>query len=116
MLFIFLNCCPYVGPAYSMPSCPMPLLKFPVSPAISIRFGTSGSNNLYDILSDNVSGVPKNVLQSIMGAAISSYSKLQCGRNNRFEETSRFLHLARRHKLCIQILSAIADFLDSVYG
>ncbi|XP_062109162.1 uncharacterized protein LOC133819824 isoform X2 [Humulus lupulus] len=66
--------------------------------------------------SDNAAGVPKHVLQSIIGSAIHSYSKLHCGRNNKCEETSRFLHLARRHKSCTQILSAVADFLDSAYG
>uniref|UniRef100_A0A803Q1W1 ARM repeat superfamily protein n=1 Tax=Cannabis sativa TaxID=3483 RepID=A0A803Q1W1_CANSA len=68
------------------------------------------------IESDNAAGVPKHVLQSIIGSAIHSYSKLHRGRNDKCEETSRFLHLARRHKSCTQILSAVADFLDSAYG
>ncbi|KAM6565406.1 hypothetical protein CsatA_024534 [Cannabis sativa] len=68
------------------------------------------------IESDNATGVPKHVLQSIIGSAIHSYSKLHRGRNDKCEGTSRFLHLARRHKSCTQILSAVADFLDSAYG
>ncbi|KAM6544664.1 hypothetical protein CsatB_025400 [Cannabis sativa] len=68
------------------------------------------------IESDNAAGVPKHFLQSIIGSAIHSYSKLHRGRNDKCEETSRFLHLARRHKSCTQILSAVADFLDSAYG
>ncbi|PON57236.1 Coatomer beta subunit [Trema orientale] len=65
---------------------------------------------------DSVAGFPKHVLQSVIGAAISSYSKLHYRRNDNFEETSRFLHLARRHKSSSHILSAVADFLDSIYG
>ena len=61
-------------------------------------------------------GIPKYHWQSIIGAALSCHSKLHYGDSYGFEETSKFVHLAKRHKSCLQVVSAVADFLDSVYG
>ncbi|KAL5542673.1 hypothetical protein UlMin_010383 [Ulmus minor] len=63
-----------------------------------------------------VMGIPKYHWQSIIGAALSCHSKLHYGDSYGFEETSKFVHLAKRHKSCLQVVSAVADFLDSVYG
>lgn len=58
-----------------------------------------------------VSGVPKTTWQSIIGAALISHTKL-----GRFAETSKVLRLASSHRSSLQVISAAADFLDSVYG
>lgn len=64
---------------------------------------------------DTVSGVPNKRWQGIIGAAISSYSKMHHGEDG-FKETGKILSLARRHRSCLQVLSAVADFLDSING
>lgn len=47
---------------------------------------------------------------------LNSYYKLSHGKKSELDEISRFLHLGKRHKSCSQVLVAVADFLDSMYG
>ncbi|ONI16067.1 hypothetical protein PRUPE_3G077100 [Prunus persica] len=68
------------------------------------------------IEADNIAGFPKHTWESLIGATLNSYYKLTRGKNSELDETSRFLHLGKRHKSCLQVLVAVADFLDSVYG
>ncbi|XP_048334306.2 uncharacterized protein LOC107422300 isoform X3 [Ziziphus jujuba] len=65
---------------------------------------------------ENVASLPRKASESIIGAALKSYSQLLCGKKYGFDETREFLQLARRHKSCSQVLSAVADFLDSFHG
>ncbi|CAK9136502.1 unnamed protein product [Ilex paraguariensis] len=62
------------------------------------------------------SGFPKNTWQSLIGAALSSYNKLRSAQKSGDEESAvcKFLYLAKRYKSSSQILSSVADFLDSV--
>ncbi|KAI5337169.1 hypothetical protein L3X38_016438 [Prunus dulcis] len=68
------------------------------------------------IEADNIAGFPKHTWESLIGATLNSYYKLIRGKKSELDETSRFLHLGNRHKSCPQVLVAVADFLDSVYG
>ncbi|KAI8538103.1 hypothetical protein RHMOL_Rhmol09G0076200 [Rhododendron molle] len=62
---------------------------------------------------DNIAGFHKHAWQSLIGAALSSFNKLSSGNLNR-EVVSTFLQVAARYKSSSQILSAVADFLDSM--
>ncbi|KAL2923314.1 Small subunit processome component 20-like protein [Bienertia sinuspersici] len=65
---------------------------------------------------DVVAGVPKQAWHGLIGAALHSYHNT--GRPERFEleHTSRILHLGKSYRSSQQILSAVADCLDSSYG
>ncbi|VFR01143.1 unnamed protein product [Cuscuta campestris] len=56
--------------------------------------------------------------QCLIGSTLSSFLKLLDVQNAALmeSEVSKFLDLARRHRLCPQILSGVADILDSIYG
>lgn len=54
--------------------------------------------------------------ESIIGAALSSYNRLRSKSNSGAEETEKFLTLAKRYRLSSQVLSAVADHLESKYG
>lgn len=64
----------------------------------------------------NTVGCTKNTWESLIGCCLSSYYKLHCGRQICYEEStvSKLLDLAKRYKSCSQILSTVADFLDSM--
>lgn len=72
-------------------------------------------SRLLVIESDNIAGFHKHTWESLIGAALSSYNKMRSG-NIRDEEVSKFLQLARRYTFSSQILSSVADFLDSMDG
>lgn len=63
-----------------------------------------------------IAGFPKSTWQSLIGISLNSYYKLACGKISELQETTRFLTLGKRHKSCSQVLVAVADFLDSLYG
>ncbi|KAM3327222.1 small subunit processome component 20 isoform X1 [Capsicum chacoense] len=68
--------------------------------------------------SANIAGHPRTTWQSLVGAALGSYIKSLDNQKSRCDDSvvSRFLDLARKHKTCSQVLSAVADLLDSVCG
>lgn len=70
------------------------------------------------LFSADIAGHPRTTWQSLVGAALGSYCKLVANQNSRFDDSvvSSFLDLARKHKTCSQVLSPVADFLDSVCG
>ncbi|XP_060178660.1 uncharacterized protein LOC132608895 isoform X2 [Lycium barbarum] len=78
-------------------------------------------NALDELLSTesaDIAGHPRTTWQSLVGAALGSYCKLLANQNSRCDDSvvSRFLDLARKHKTCSQVLSPVADILDSVCG
>jgi U3 small nucleolar RNA-associated protein 20 len=75
-------------------------------------------DRLLVIDSEIISGHSKDTWQSIIGAALSSYHKLNIVHQTAYEESSvsRFLNLAKKYKTSTQILSAVADFTDSIFG
>ncbi|KAL6992171.1 hypothetical protein U1Q18_010278 [Sarracenia purpurea var. burkii] len=60
------------------------------------------------------SGFHKHIWQSLIGAALGSYNKLRSDNIIRNEEVSKFFLLTRKYRSSSQILSAVADFLDSM--
>ncbi|KOM39691.1 hypothetical protein LR48_Vigan03g307300 [Vigna angularis] len=63
-----------------------------------------------------IGDMSKRALESIIGAALSSYNRL-C--NHSFcgaDETEKFLSLAKRYKLSPPVLLAVADYLEFKYG
>lgn len=72
--------------------------------------------HIFVITSQELAGLPQNIWYSLIGAALRSYHKLVFRRGMAYEESAviKFLDLAGRYKLSPQILSAVADILDSV--
>lgn len=71
---------------------------------------------IFVLFSGSVAGLPKQTWQSVLGAALSSYNKSHICEESRPKETGKFLYLAKRYKSSAQVLSAVADYLDFVYG
>lgn len=70
----------------------------------------------FNCSSDNIAGIPKSTWLSLLGTALISYHKLLLVRKTGHSETSTFLRLAKRHKSSPQVLFAVAEFLDSIFG
>lgn len=68
------------------------------------------------ILLDKIAGIEKLTWQSLLGAALTSYDKMLLHSKSGLSETSNFMRLAKRFKSSSQVLSAVADFLDSLSG
>ncbi|XP_059666315.1 uncharacterized protein LOC132312087 [Cornus florida] len=64
--------------------------------------------------SDNVAGIHKHTWQSLIGAALTSFHKLHFANKTGHEEVGKYLDLAKRYKSSSQILTTVADFLDSL--
>nr|XP_018626916.1 small subunit processome component 20 homolog isoform X2 [Nicotiana tomentosiformis] len=78
-------------------------------------------NALDELLSTesaDIAGHPRTTWQSLVGAALGSYYKSLANQNSRSDDSiiSRILDLSRKHKTCYQVLSPVADILDSVCG
>ncbi|KAG1347740.1 hypothetical protein COCNU_06G015690 [Cocos nucifera] len=73
-------------------------------------------DQLLELEADQLATLPKSTWQSLLGAALSSYHKLLLIKQLRHSEASDFLRLAKRHKTSLQVLSAVAEFLDSVFS
>ncbi|GMH20278.1 hypothetical protein Nepgr_022119 [Nepenthes gracilis] len=73
-------------------------------------------DQMLNIESGDIAGLPRHTWQSLIGAALSSYHKLTMAQVNKPEHTSRILDLAKRYKSSPQILSSVADFLDFMHG
>lgn len=72
--------------------------------------------NLYVFLSGCIAGLSKQAWQSVIGAALGSYNKSHNAKKFGPEDTCKFLHLAKKYRSSSQVLSAVADYLDFVYG
>ncbi|KAL6881997.1 hypothetical protein ACP4OV_011469 [Aristida adscensionis] len=65
---------------------------------------------------ESINSLPKTRWRSLLGAALSSYHELLLGNTSRNSELCLFLSLAKRHSTCQQVLSAVAEYLDSLQG
>jgi len=68
------------------------------------------------IRSDDLAGISKQMWQSVIGAALNGHHMARVGVGSEPEHTSNILCLAKKYKSSRQILSAVADYLDSIYG
>ncbi|KAG2589626.1 small subunit processome component 20 homolog [Panicum virgatum] len=73
-------------------------------------------DRLLEVEEENVNGLPKATWRSLLGAALSSYHELLVVNANRNSELSFFISLAKSHSTCPQVLSAVAEYLDSLQG
>ncbi|WOK99438.1 small subunit processome component [Canna indica] len=73
-------------------------------------------DHLLETEADKIADVPTSTWQSIIGAALSSYHKLLIMKKFEASEASTFLHLAKRHKSSLPVLSAVAEYMDSIFG
>ncbi|KNA06859.1 hypothetical protein SOVF_177220 isoform A [Spinacia oleracea] len=65
---------------------------------------------------DVVTGVPKRTWQGLIGAALHSYHNTGRPERCELEDISKILRLGKSYKSSQQILSAVADYLDSSCG
>lgn len=63
-----------------------------------------------------MNGLPITTWKSLLGAALSSYHELLLVNTSRNSELSFFISLAKTHSTCPQVLSAVAEYLDSKQG
>ncbi|KAF0916337.1 hypothetical protein E2562_005936 [Oryza meyeriana var. granulata] len=73
-------------------------------------------DRLLEVEEENISGLPKTTWRSLLGAALSSYHELLLINNSKNSEIGHILSLAKRHSTSPQVLSAIAEYLDSLPG
>uniref|UniRef100_A0A0D3EQK8 Uncharacterized protein n=1 Tax=Oryza barthii TaxID=65489 RepID=A0A0D3EQK8_9ORYZ len=64
----------------------------------------------------SISGLPKTTWRSLLGAALSSYHELQLINTSISSGIGQILSLAKKHSTSPQVLSAIAEYLDSLHG
>ncbi|XP_074320646.1 uncharacterized protein LOC141657349 isoform X2 [Silene latifolia] len=65
---------------------------------------------------DSFGGVSKEIWQSFIGATLYSYQAAGIIESDEVEHTSRVLHLAKKYKSSRQVLSAVAEYLELIYG
>jgi len=73
-------------------------------------------DQLLEMEKDSISGLPKDTWISLLGAALLSYHELLLVSVSKNSELSLFLSIAKRHSTCPQVLSAVAEYLDSLLG
>lgn len=73
-------------------------------------------DQLLEVEEDSISGLPKNTWRSLLGASLLSYHELLPANVSRNSESGLFLSLAKKHSTCPQVLSAVAEYLDSLHG
>lgn len=73
-------------------------------------------DRLLEVGEGNMNGLPMTTWRGLLGAALSSYHKLLLVNTSRNSEFSFFLSLAKSHSTCPQVLSAVAEYLDSLQG
>ncbi|XP_068649715.1 uncharacterized protein [Aristolochia californica] len=66
--------------------------------------------------SERIGGIVKPAWQSLVGAALASYQKVLCCKNAELSEISYFISHAKKYKSSQQVLSAVAEFLDSAFS
>ncbi|WVZ69932.1 hypothetical protein U9M48_018646 [Paspalum notatum var. saurae] len=71
---------------------------------------------LLEVREENMNGLPLPTWRSLLGAALSSYHELLLVNTSRNSELGFFISLAKSHKTCPQVLSAVAEYLDSLQG
>ncbi|XP_038874757.1 LOW QUALITY PROTEIN: small subunit processome component 20 homolog [Benincasa hispida] len=101
ILWGVIRCCPYI-------------VKFQANSSLLVDL-IDALDRLCTVEGD-IFGVPKENLESIIGATIGSYLKLLSSKKVGLEELNRFVYLAKRYSSCSQVLVAVADYLDFIYG
>lgn len=73
-------------------------------------------DHLLTVKAGYVGDMSKKAWESIMGAALSSYTRLYSNSNHGADETGKLLSLAKRYKSSSQVLLAVTAYLEFMYG
>nr|CAB3473394.1 unnamed protein product [Digitaria exilis] len=73
-------------------------------------------DRLLEVGEEDINGLTSTTWRSLLGAALSSYHELLLVNTNRYSELNFFISLAKSHSTCPQVLSAVAEYLDSLQG
>ncbi|KAF5199197.1 Small subunit processome component 20-like protein [Thalictrum thalictroides] len=102
-LWGILNCYPHISNSKANPSLILDLVD--------------ALDKLPMIEADEVAGVPTCTWQSLVGAALACYHRLQLSEKSALtQKTKTFLDLAKKYRSSSQVLFAVAEFLDAVQG
>ncbi|XP_076896866.1 uncharacterized protein LOC143550000 [Bidens hawaiensis] len=101
-------------------SCYSYMTDFEANPQVLMEFVEALDRllmvNSSMILSATIAGLPRRVWESLIGAGLASYQRLSFSQTAKHDElpVDKFLYFAKRYKCSVHILSAVADFLDSL--
>eukprot|EP00268_Persea_americana_P031222 TRINITY_DN30328_c0_g1_i1.p1 TRINITY_DN30328_c0_g1~~TRINITY_DN30328_c0_g1_i1.p1 ORF type:complete len:2757 (-),score=438.74 TRINITY_DN30328_c0_g1_i1:344-7405(-) len=104
-----------LGVLWGIICCYHHFLGLAANPSVMMNF-INALDLFLTIEADKIAGVEKLTWQSLLGAALTSYDKMLLHSKSGLSETSNFMRLAKRFKSSSQVLSAVADFLDSLSG
>lgn len=68
------------------------------------------------VIADKIENMLKSTWQGILGGVLSSYHKLLLVNKLATSEVKTFWNLAKKHKSSLQVLSSVAEYLDSISG
>lgn len=96
-------------------SCYSYMTEFQANPSILMEF-VEALDRLLMINSETVAALSRRTWESLIGAGLASYQKLCFSQMAGHDElpVDRILYFAKKYKSSIHILSAVADFLDSL--
>ncbi|KAL8239479.1 hypothetical protein R6Q59_016046 [Mikania micrantha] len=96
-------------------TCYSYMADFQANSCLLIEF-VEAIDRLLTVNSETIATLPRGVWESLIGAGLASYHKLSFGQIAKHDELplDKFLYFAKKYKFSIHILSAVADFLDSL--
>ncbi|KAJ9555652.1 hypothetical protein OSB04_010266 [Centaurea solstitialis] len=96
-------------------SCYSYMSEFQANPSILMEF-VEAVDRLLMINSETIAALPRKTWESLIGAGLGSYQKLGFSQKTGHDElpVDRILYFAKKYKSSIHILSAVANFLDSL--
>ncbi|XP_042384346.1 U3 small nucleolar RNA-associated protein 20-like isoform X1 [Zingiber officinale] len=94
---------------------------FPYFPILHEKFGLfkeliNSIDQFLEAETDKIENMLKSTWQGILGGVLSSYHKLLLVNKLATSEVKTFLNLAKKHKSSLQVLSSVAEYLDSISG
>ncbi|KAK9072479.1 hypothetical protein SSX86_008913 [Deinandra increscens subsp. villosa] len=96
-------------------TCYSYMADFQANPSLLMEF-VDALDRLLMVNSETVTALPRRVWESLIGAGLASYQRLSFTNMAKCDELplDKFLYFAKNYKFSIPILSAVADFLDSL--
>ncbi|KAI3823108.1 hypothetical protein L1987_04536 [Smallanthus sonchifolius] len=91
------------------------MADFQANPYLLMEF-VEALDRLLMVNSETISTLPRRVWESLIGVGLASYQRLSFSQLAKQNELplDKFLYFAKSYKFSIHILSAVADFLDSL--
>ncbi|KAJ0966400.1 hypothetical protein J5N97_027538 [Dioscorea zingiberensis] len=91
-----------------------PHFQHPENNILAVQNLIINLDQLLETDSDSIAGLSKLTWESLLGAALESRYKVLLFSKNRVVETNDLLHFVKRHKNSPQVLSAVAEIMDSM--